>query len=181
VWDAEAGERLTLFSGGSFSRSLSFFTLGSRLLCCGSDGTAAVWDLSPDERPFHELKILATVLSARVIDGTESLVPAEPEAFRAAWQALRAIHAKGLPVSADRAAAWHLDQAAACELDKDARALKLHLDQAERLLPGDPRVNARRRQAAASSPVPDWLRAAVKTLSPPEVEPEGDSQVETEE
>jgi WD40 repeat protein len=66
-----------------------FDARGLRLVTASFDGTARIWDLSPDERPVEELRCLAELLACRRIDETGGLVELTPEELRVRWESIR--------------------------------------------------------------------------------------------
>jgi hypothetical protein len=86
------------------------------LLTAGSDGTARLWDLLPDDRPVEDLILLAQVLCGHRIDATgASLVPVKPRALRDAWQSLRDKYPADFVPSPEDLFTWHREEADACE------------------------------------------------------------------
>jgi WD40 repeat protein len=98
VWDAATGEPVTpsLKHNGPVTRA-SFSPDSRRLLTAvgreelGYTAPASVWvwELNRDERPIHDLALMAELNAGYRIDLNAGAMPVEPPALRGAWQRLQ--------------------------------------------------------------------------------------------
>jgi WD40 repeat protein len=90
VWDAARGAAVTRPFRHEGAVACASFSPDNRQVVTGSvDGTARLWNLSSDRRPFEELSLLSEVLSYQRIDATGGLVSLAPTEFRRAWERLK--------------------------------------------------------------------------------------------
>ncbi len=154
VWDAVTGVPVTpLLRHTSFLESVAFSPDGRRLLTACEDGTARVWELPTDARPAADLIKLAHLYAGGRVDDAGGFVPLTHDETKTLFAELSAKYPADFTVPPARAAAWHREQAAAAEKDRDAFAAAFHL----RVLlkdyaPADPALTARLRHAEAGFP-----------------------------
>jgi WD40 repeat protein len=141
---------------------------GRRVITASYDQTARVWDLAPDERPKEDLLGLFQMLNGHRLDPTGGLAPLPGDAFRTAWQVLKAKYPQDFSVSAEEALAWHRHEAETCENAGDWFAVRKHLD---RLIEAEPANEPlRRRRARAAIALGDWQRASEDHAKLPKLE-----------
>jgi hypothetical protein len=129
LWDAATGEALgPPLRHRGWVYHVAFSPDGQRLATASHDGTARVWNVpGPDSRPLEDLVLLAQVLSAQRVDGTDGLVEVEPAAQRRALEVLRSRYPADFTGSVSEALAWHQREAEACLREKNGRAALFHL------------------------------------------------------
>jgi WD40 repeat protein/serine/threonine protein kinase len=138
VWDAATGEPLTppLPHVGPV-RTVAFSPQGDRLLTTAT--RAQLWELPRDDRPVEDLERLAQLLAQARVDVTGGLVPLEPEANHAAWEALRPKYPEEFAARPREIAAWHRRQADTAASAGHWAVALWHLD---RLLQDEPHDGA---------------------------------------
>jgi WD40 repeat protein/serine/threonine protein kinase/tetratricopeptide (TPR) repeat protein len=168
VWEAATGQPLSppLKHKGRVACA-AFSPVGRRVVTASVEG-AWVWDLAPDERPKEDLLRLVQVLAGRRLDPTGAFAPLTAQEFRATWQVLKAKYPQDFSVSAERALAWHGQEAQACEAAGEWFAARKHLD---RLIEAEPSNEVfRRRRARAAIALRDWHRAIEDYAKLPKLE-----------
>jgi hypothetical protein len=171
VWDARTGQELhTLKGHTSLVNSVAFSPDGQRVVSRGFNGEAIVWDLTNGQR-------LNEPVPAALVSGSAR----SPDGRLVAWIDRDTVRLLGPPNAEEllvrRAqtrldAAWHRDEAARWEKDKQWQTAAFHLEHALRAQPGDGdlgrRLTAALAQAAESNrTLPNaatWRRLALSQL-----------------
>jgi WD40 repeat protein len=152
VWDAATSEPLTppLLHGGPSPplKHAQFIAQGRRVLSRKS-GDAKVWELSPDDRPVHDLVLLMQLLCGHAGDQTGSL-PLAKTALPEAWSKLRSAYPADFKVSAEERWFWHFREAEKAERARQWAAVVFHLDRLQETQPGDSALSERRARAQAA-------------------------------
>jgi WD40 repeat protein/tRNA A-37 threonylcarbamoyl transferase component Bud32 len=177
VWDARTGEELLTLKGHTGPViSVTFSPDGHRLATASHDQTAKVWDA----RTGQELLTLKGhphfVTSVSFSGDGQRLATASKDMTAIVWDARKLTHPPdGEEWLIRRArtrldAAWHGDEAARCEKEKDWPATAFHLEHALRAKPDDGdltrRLSAVLTQAALAQPnvAVTWRRLALAQL-----------------
>jgi WD40 repeat protein/serine/threonine protein kinase/tetratricopeptide (TPR) repeat protein len=182
VWDAATGQPVTPWlwhfdrTGLQHRASLLapvFSADGRQVIICGGSGGVRFWDLSPDDRSLDDWDALAQLFSGRKIDATDSLVPLDPAALRAAWQTVRARFPADFASSPEEAAAWHRQQAEAGESVADWFAAEFHWTCLATLQPTEGRWYVRRGgarslQGKAAEAAADYQKAIELGVNDPD-------------
>jgi hypothetical protein len=129
VWDAATGLPVTppLTPGAGVVYSAAFGPDGRRLVTAGADGTARVWNLPTDPRPTDDLVKLAHLYAGGRIDPAGGFVPLTADETKSLFAELRDRYPADFAVPPSRARAWHREQLADAERDRDWFAAAFHL------------------------------------------------------
>jgi WD40 repeat protein len=128
VWDAATGQPVTPpleHDGGVFLTEFS--PDGRRLRTATAGGTARVWELPADDRPADDLVALARLWAGGRIDDAGAFIPLTAEESQAAFAELRRKYPADFTTPSDGAAAWHREQAAEAEANREWFAAAFHL------------------------------------------------------
>ncbi len=153
VWDAVTGELLApLFRHPGFVFHVAFtpdsrrviaaleqsLVVGSRL-----ETNVSIWELTSDERPVEDLRLLAQLLAGHRIDSTSSLVPLEAEAFQKDWNTIRTRYPKDFTPLPEMKLAWHEREAKRSETAQRWALAARHLHQIAAARPDDAALSNR--------------------------------------
>jgi WD40 repeat protein len=148
IWSSETGERLTapLRQPGKPRRVL-FPANGNQIATEDDLGNSWTWDLRTDKRPVADLVREAAFLNYDASSGFAETAVSGPQTLESTWAFLRKNYAEGFQVSQGEAMAWHQFQAADAESKSHWWTAVFHLEELQKLKPGDQEI-AQRLQSA---------------------------------
>jgi WD40 repeat protein/tetratricopeptide (TPR) repeat protein len=121
------------------------------LLSWGTDRTARLWDVTPDDRAVDDLVRLAGLVAARRLDSSGSILPLPKEEWLANWKELRQKYpAEFTAAPADGTLSWHRREAIDSELGQHWFAAAWHLDRLIAAEPAESWYHAARGRARAA-------------------------------
>jgi WD40 repeat protein len=150
VWDAETFEPLTppLKQSEKFYFA-QFLAHGRGILTLTSKGSGVWWELTRDERPINDLRLLASLLSGRQSVSPNGASSESIGSLQQVWQTLRTKYTVEFETPQREILAWHQREAESNETDKNWPAAVFHWDRLIELQPAD--IQFRERRVAAQS------------------------------
>lgn len=148
LWSSETGEQLLapLRQPGK-PRKIVFPANGNQLATEDDAGNSWTWDLGIDTRPVAALVREANFLNYDSSSGFAESGSSDAEILESTWSFLRKNYPREFQVSPEEAVAWHRFQADDAEEKQHWWTAVFHLQQLQKLKPGDQEI-AKRLQVA---------------------------------
>jgi WD40 repeat protein/serine/threonine protein kinase/tetratricopeptide (TPR) repeat protein len=149
VWDAETGEMVAPPMRHLLSVKAFALTPDEQVLVAAGRDFVRFWDLSAEQRPAEDLRLLARLVSETEVDEGGHPSTLNPADYRTAWERYQARNP-----SADRSprdeqvVAWHAREAIYAEKASQWRSAARHLDALLQSGPRDEQLHARRGYAS---------------------------------
>ncbi len=117
IWDAATGDPVSapMKHSPGWVRHAVFSTDGARVLTATSTRKLATWDIPRDDRPVHDLILLAQLISAARLDPLSGLVPCDAPTLNKSWRILRDRYPDSFTSTPAQVLSWNRHEAEAAE------------------------------------------------------------------